>query len=480
MRLLALATAAIAIGSAIAVVGPARADTIVLKNGSRIVSAHVTDENGRVTYETPAGEMTIPRDVVARIERDDQSYTPAGLAASAAAAISAPEIAPAPAYEEIAKLAVHNDSVDFPYIASLESGARGGSPEAAEKAAAGHFAAAQFFASKGETDEASDQYKQAIEFQPDNPNLLLALAVLDLRNSQFTTALDPLERADRLAPDSPTVTKLLGWAYYGSNKLDRAVEEWERSEKLHADPDVEKALEKAKRDAAEEENYRENETPHFTLKYYGGAAPDLARGILGALESDFKDISSQLDYTPSEQIAVILYTDQGFADITRAPSWVGALNDGRIRIPVQGLTSVTPDLARVLRHELTHSFIGQKTRGRAPVWLQEGVAQWMEGARVGSVAALLETVNQGKTPDLASLEGSWMGFPTDAATLDYAWSLATVEGMVAAGGISDVDRLLEAIAAAPSTEDALRGALRCSYVDLQQQTIDYLKREAGH
>ena len=40
-------------------------------------------------------------------------------------------------------------------------------------------------------------------------------------------------------------------------------------------------------------------------------------------------------------------------------------------------------LSRILKHELTHSFLYQKTQGRCPTWLQEGVAQWMEGRRGG-------------------------------------------------------------------------------------------------
>ena len=134
----------------------------------------------------------------------------------------------------------------------------------------------------------------------------------------------------------------MGWAYYGANKMDQAIEEWKRAERLRPDPEVEQALAKAERDKSEEESYREGETAHFDLKYYGGATPDLARGILRALEDDFRDLESQLDYTPPEQIAVILYTEQAFADITRAPGWVGALNDGRLRIPVQGLTRSLP------------------------------------------------------------------------------------------------------------------------------------------
>ena len=105
--------------------------------------------------------------------------------------------------------------------------------------------------------------------------------------------------------------------------------------------------------------------------------------VLNELESDFEAMVSLFDYTPAEPIAVVLYTNQDFADITRAPSWVGALNDGRIRVPVQGLLTVTPELAHVLRHELAHSFISQKTHGNCAIWLQEGIAQWAEGKRVG-------------------------------------------------------------------------------------------------
>jgi len=66
-------------------------------------------------------------------------------------------------------------------------------------------------------------------------------------------------------------------------------------------------------------------------------------------------------------------------DVTRAPSWSGAINDGKLRIPVSGVQSVTPELARVLKHELTHSFISQMSSNRCPTWLNEGIAQMEEG-----------------------------------------------------------------------------------------------------
>jgi Tetratricopeptide repeat len=458
-------------------VSSAAADTIVLKNGRRIQAANITEDGEHVTYETPAGQMSIPKSIVARIERDNYTYSSAAHAASEPP-VSAPQVEPVRGYEEVVHLTVHDDSIDFAYLARLESDARSGSATSIEKVAAAHYVAAQFLSSKGDTDAAIDHYRQALTFAPNNVGLLLNLAVLYLRQSQFMTALDPLEHARRVEPNSPDVAKLMGWAYYGANKMDQAVVEWKRADHLRPDPEVENALEKAERDKAEEESYREGETAHFNLKYSGSATPNLARGILHALEDDFRDLDSQLDYTPPEPIGVILYTEQSFADITRAPSWAGAINDGRIRVPVQGLTDVTPDLARVLKHELTHSFVGQKSRGRAPTWLQEGVAQWMEGRRSNSAAGpLVEAAGQGNAPGLQMLEGSWMGLSGGAASYAYAYSLAAVEAIIQAGGVSDISRLLDRIATSPSMEDALREALRCDYADLDHQTIVYLRRE---
>ncbi len=459
---------------------PVGADTIVLKNGQHIRAASVTEDASHVTYHTDAGQLSIPRSIVARIEHDayDGSSAASG---SEQLPLAPPEVEPVPGDEKVARLAVHDHAVDFGYIARLESEARTGSSASIAKVAAAHYAAAQYFLHRGETGSAIEQYRQGLTFAPDNLGLLLNLAVLELRDSQFRAALEPLEHAQSVSPDSPDVAKLMGWAYYGANKTREAIEEWKRAQKMRPDPEVQQALEKAERDQAEEASYQEGETAHFTLKYYGGAAPDLARAILRALEDDFNDLASQLDYTPPEPIGVILYTEQSFADITRAPGWVGALNDGRLRIPVQGLDSVTPELAHVLKHELTHSFVGQKSHGRAPTWLQEGIAQYMEGRRSGSAASTLVTdAAQGILPHLNALEGSWMGLSGDSAAVAYAWSLAVVEAMIDAGGVSDISRLLDRIATAPSTELAVQETLRASYGDIEQQTITYLQREYVH
>jgi tetratricopeptide (TPR) repeat protein len=336
---------------------------------------------------------------------------------------------------------------------------------------------AQFEVAHGQLDQAVDDYRQALLLAPNDLSLLLDSGYLHLKRSEYSQALDDLDHAFSIAPDSPEVAKLRGWAYYGLSRIETAVAEWQRALALKSDPEVQHALDKATRDMQEEANYRENETAHFILRYNGDATPQLAADILRALEDDFSDISNQLEYTPPEAISVVLYTNQEFTDITQAPNWVGALNDGRIRIPVDGLGTVTDALAHVLKHELTHSFLTQKTRGRCPVWLQEGIAQYMEGKRSGAAAAsLFATFNDHMDVSLASYEGSWLNLEPDEAKAAYQWSLANVEAIVAIDGMNQLSLVLDRITAGATTEDALRDVLQMGYSDLALTTAGYLRR----
>jgi hypothetical protein len=238
------------------------------------------------------------------------------------------------------------------------------------------------------------------------------------------------------------------------------------------------ALAKAERDLEAERSFREDGSEHFVLRYDGAATPELARAILRQLEEDFRAVSAALDYSPSAPVSIVLYTSQAFADITRAPAWAGAINDGRIRIPVQGLTSVTPSLGRVLKHELTHSLIAGKTRGRCPVWLHEGVAQWTEGSRIGqaAAAALVARYDRHEDPSLASLESPWMNLPSDYVGTAYSWSLAVVEAVANEGGTSDIARLLDRIGSGMGTEAAMQAALRLDYSGLNRLAVEYLRK----
>jgi len=461
--------------------GAAHADTIVLKNGRRIVAFNVTEEGEKVKYETSAGELSLPKSIVDHIEKNGTVPTENSPAEAAAnLVITPPTMEAASGGAEIATAAVHDGAVDKEYIAKLEEAARGGGKRASASAALAHYAAAQFELSRGEMERALADDRTALRYAPEEPTLLMNVAYLHLRRSEYKQSLEYLERARRVAPVNADVAKLAGWAYYGMNKMDQAVAEWKRALALRPDPEVEEALDKAQRDKQEEQSYKENESSHFTLRYSGTAEPALAREVLRTLEVHFSAIESELSFTPSDSIGVVLYTQQAYADITRAPDWAGALNDGRIRVPVQGLRGMTPELSRVLKHELTHSFVRQKTGGHVPTWIQEGLAQWMEGQRSGARAGMLaEVYREGQATSLSKLEGSWMGLPSDRAGYAYEWALANIEYIVETSGMGDIERILDRIGSGSSTEEALRAVLHSDYHDLMQSTAEYLRKTYG-
>jgi hypothetical protein len=463
---------------------PANADVIVLKNGRRITVDSATESVDRVTGVTSAGEISLPKSMVDRIEHT--SVAQMSPAKANPDASSFPIAPPAAAKGDVSDPTViantlHDGAIDFAYISRVDQEVLTGGPSAAIRASVAHHAAAQFELTHGDVPASMDQERRALELQPGNVLLLLNIGYGHLRLSEFSSALEYLEKAKRVAQDSAEVAKLMGWAYFGLNRIPEAVEEWKRAQKIQPDPEVAKALEKAERDARAEVGFREGQTTHFVIHYTGDAAPLLAGEILRALEIHFSQISAMLDYTPPEPIGVILYTDQQFQDITRAPSWAGAINDGRIRIPIQGLTSVTDDLSRELRHELTHSFLQQKMRGRCPTWLQEGVAQWMEGRRVGkSAGTLMSAYDSQSAIPLRDLEVSWMGLSGSGASFAYGWSLAVIETILSSGSTDDLTHLLDSIANGKSSEAAVREVLHESYAELDQQTADYIRRSYSY
>jgi tetratricopeptide (TPR) repeat protein len=490
---LAFRIRAVLLGAALLTMsGRAAADTIVLKNGRRIIALSAVEEGDKVKYLTSAGELSLPKSIVDHIEKGGSVALAGSPGADAAnLPIAPPAMESSGASTEIVHGAVHDGAIDREYIAKLESAARSGGRQANQIAALGHHAAANFELSGGDMEHALTDARTALTFAPEEPVLLMNVGYLLLRRSEFKESLEYLERARRFAPDSPDVPKLEGWAYYGLNKLDQAVAEWKRAQALRPDKEVQVALEKALGDQQEEESYKENESSHFRLRYSGAAAPALARDVLRTLERHFSAIESELNFTPPESIGVILYTQDAFSDITKAPAWAGALNDGRIRVPVQGLASVDSELSRVLKHELTHSFIAQKTRSacmglaascriHAPTWIQEGLAQWMEGQRSGEDAsALLQIYSGGHAIPLSRLEGSWLNMSGDAARYAYAWALANIEYIVQADGMGDVERILDRIGAGMATESAVREVLHSDYNDVMQSTAEYLRKTYG-
>ncbi len=450
----------------------APADTIVLKNGDRIAADAVQERNGRIEYSIGDNTLTIPKSIVVRIEKG-AAPAPAPPAATPAIELASIQQEPSVSAELVARV-LRNGFVDASALKSIEA------ENVPEQSAAANSIAAAFEAKRSNYAAAERYLRAALLYQPNQPLLLENDAAVLLRLGHADEALSRARQATLLSPQSADAFVLLGEAYYATDHDREAIAAFRRALELRPDDRVRAFLARVVRESSTEAGFRQEESSHFTLRYEGSQAPDvLRRQILETLEQDYQDLARDLNVTP-KNIYVSLYTDEAFFDVTHAPAWTAALNDGKIRIPISGIDSVTPDLAQVLRHELTHSFIAQIAHGRAPAWLNEGIAQLEEGRSTVEIGQRLAALYvSGNQVPLSQLEGGFQGFSTPEAFVAYAESLAAAEYIRHNYTMSDLARLLQRLGEGQSMESALRSTLHGGYADLETEITTYLKRTYG-
>ncbi|MEK6599043.1 MAG: peptidase MA family metallohydrolase, partial [Deltaproteobacteria bacterium] len=227
-----------------------------------------------------------------------------------------------------------------------------------------------------------------------------------------------------------------------------------------------------------EKRFQKKEGSHFTIKFEGGENSDIGYLISILLEEAYIKVGSDIGYYPEDRIEAVLYTQQQFTDVTRAPNWAGAIYDGRIKIPIGGVTSRTSLLERALFHEYTHALVHRLSKGRAPVWLNEGIAQHEEGAANENINQILAQITRSEKPiPLRPFEGSFIGYNNMQASVAYSVSLSATEYIINEFGISAVRRILENLGNGKTLEEAISSSLYISYEDLQGIWFMSLKRK---
>ena len=469
---------AIAVASPLVLV----ADVIYLKNGRQIVAQVTHMDAKQVYYERGGAESSIPWSQVERIDsfsppagESTPSENPGGATRSRSLPPRPAMGPPPPALSRVIK----DDAIDEAYLQRLDNEVlRNPSAANRRRLAQGYQAAAYFLTNKGDPDAAIERCRRALDFARDDLGLTLFLASLFVAQNRQGEAIELLLPASDRNPRSPDVHFLLGWAYYSSENLDRAIAEWKKGLAIRDDPRVREGLARIEQEQSVAGSYHGLQSAHFLLRFEGGKGGALGKEVLRALEADFQELKIDLDLSPSETIIVLLYPNRDFRDITRSPSWVGALNDGKIRVPVSGLSTVTPELARVLKHELTHSFIRQATLGRCPTWFNEGLAQLEDGATTARYGKELARVFA-RTPKYSALEGSFMNLPPNGAGLVYAKSLAGIEYLRDTYGLTEIRQLLRAMAGNPDFDALLQLELRLTYPTFEQDVATYLEKRYG-
>jgi tetratricopeptide (TPR) repeat protein len=293
----------------------------------------------------------------------------------------------------------------------------------------------------------------------EDPHLLSALGIARARQGEWQPARGALERALALGADDPYTLTALGKVYRQQGEREAAVEMFHRARDLGAGgPEFQETLTRLERELDAEWDFAEMRSPHFRISFAAGeeqsdaAAQVVARG----LEEAYFHVGRKFDLYPSERVPVVLYASEEFHDITQTPSWTSGVYDGRIKLPVGGITdSDDAVLTRTLRHEYGHVLIHQLTRGRCPVWLNEGAAIWMEEDREGEREDwAMRTLSGQVLFPLGELTGSFTRLPGDRVHAAYAQSYLAVRTLVERSGGRRLRELLASLGEGRSIGEA--------------------------
>jgi tetratricopeptide (TPR) repeat protein len=451
------------------------ADTIHLKNGRSILADSVHEKGNHYQYEIGDDSYAIPKSVVDHI---DSGGIPARSPISAKSLDELPVFTPADSLADAGDLTakiVKEGKVDADAVSALEDKGN------AELSATADFVAGKFELDHGNMAQAGRYLQNALRFQPDNSTVLVYYAALLIRAGSAAQALSYAQRAVSASPESPDAYTILGYAQFSLDHSREAITSWKRSLELRPDPAVQQMLAKAQREQKAEIDFAQRESSHFVLHYEGKQTSETFREqILASLESSYDDLVRDLGTPPRDNILVTLYTEQAFFDVTHAPFWTGAINDGKLRIPISGLSSMTPDLARVLKHELAHTFIRNLSGGRCPPWLHEGIAQLLEPKSLSSDGrSLAQLFKAQRNIPMNVLEGSFLRFSGVQASLAYAESLAAVSYINDSYGMGDIQKILQLLSQGSSTEAALRATIHSDYGQLESELARYLTDKYG-
>ncbi len=401
---------------------------LYLTNGKQIVVDRYWEDGAQLFYERNGSTFGFPRVLLERAERNDETAPPRA------------ELEPAEP--------LPNTMRDEAVYGTLEE--------------------ARSAAREGDLAKALRLYRRVLSLSPDLVSARIELASQFLAAGNLQGAQTQLGQAKRLAPEEPAVRELLGDVFYRRGRTALAIREWQRALELSPSAVVLDKLKKALRENDQDIEFDEIRRPHFLIRYDGSVNEAIGREVAVALEQEYLELAREFQYSPTAPFHVTIYTNREFTEVTRAPSWASAMNDGEIRLPVQGLSQLTPELRSLLRHELTHSFINDRTRGNCPTWFHEGLAQWRTGEAPADLYPMLRKARaNGTLLPLWTLEGSLLHYSERKADLAYRQALAATQYLVRRRSRQALGQILSRLAEQETMNDTLRKVIGLDYQEFQ-------------
>jgi hypothetical protein len=188
----------------------------------------------------------------------------------------------------------------------------------------------------------------------------------------------------------------------------------------------------------------------------------VARDYLRRLDKATKDVERILKYEPQERITLLLVPKSKFVHVLKSPVWsAGTYRNYEITLPFEDGSRAkiedTEKLDRILRHEYAHALIMEQSINKCPLWLNEGLAQMVEGnAPFGLALYFKNWLKTNKPLSIRELSLTPMNLGDQAATIFYAQSLFMTKYLVKKYGMLKIRFFLQNLNNSASPEEIFR------------------------
>ena len=298
----------------------------------------------------------------------------------------------------------------------------------------------------GDDRGAGQAFLAARQLAPTLAEPLVGLGVSALRAGRDEEAVGWLRQALKRDPQADRADRLLGQIHERRGNVRTALGYFEAAvRKDPGDVTAREGLLRVRGEVEFDATLDELFGRHFIVKYPAGERA-LAMLTAERLERVYKTLGRLFAYSPSDPVTVILYPPDRFHAVTASPRWTEGLYDGRLHLPLPSRSRPLEEYDGSLAHEYAHAVISGMSAGRAPAWLQEGLAQYSEEAVRSGKPRPAPALGSDNAVLLQAHAGSFQGAAPAEAAAAYAESYAVVKQLLQRQGMKKMRLLLTALA----------------------------------
>lgn len=332
-----------------------------------------------------------------------------------------------------------------------------------------HLSAGEKLISENRYAEAAAILEKGKQYDDQESRLWLFRGLALLKENDYLYAESELNEAWAMSGDEPQVLWLLGRLYYHTDRMQDAVDAWERAAELAPENQaILDQLNRTKKELAVEEKMEKEYGGHFILSYHGEISTSLSNEILRVLEDAYDWVGYQLEHYPQRRVPVIIYANKDFTGLTDSPGWAAGIYDGKIRFPAGGLQRIDEQVRGLLYHEYMHAVVHELAGNKVPFWLNEGLAEVAASEqRPPALEILSQAREEGTLFSWSELEAPARKFNASRVGVAYMQSYDFVRFLLDEYGWFQMRDLLMAIGKGATISTAIEQTVGVYAVDYQ-------------